>query len=108
MMRQIAGAFHEYEKARLVAKLKAARERTRAARGKFEGRKSWAENNPELVREAKRLRRRSPKGHQRSLRDVAAELANLGFLNERNAPFSASSVRSMLTSAARVERDGGP
>ena len=39
MMRQIAGAFHEYEKARLVAKLKAARERTRAAKGKCEGRK---------------------------------------------------------------------
>ena len=30
MMRQIAGAFHEYEKARLVAKLKAARDRKRA------------------------------------------------------------------------------
>ena len=28
-----------------------------------------------LVRQAKRLRRRSPKGHQRSLRDVATELA---------------------------------
>ena len=34
--------------------------------------------NPELVRQAKGLRRRSPKGHQRSLRDVAAELAKLG------------------------------
>ena len=56
MMRQIAGAFHEYEKARLVAKLKAARERTRAAKGKCEGRKSWTKINPELVREAKRLR----------------------------------------------------
>ena len=86
MMRQIAGAFHEYEKARLVAKLKAARDRKRAAVGKCEGRKSWAEINPELVREAKRLRRRSPKGHQRSLRDVAAELAKLGFVNERGAP----------------------
>jgi DNA invertase Pin-like site-specific DNA recombinase len=58
MMRQIAGAFHEYEKARLVAKLKAARERKRAAAGKCEGRKSWAGINPDLVREAKRLRRR--------------------------------------------------
>ena len=96
MMRQIAGAFHEYEKARLVAKLKAARDRKRAAGGKCEGRKSWAEINPELVREAKRLRRRSPKGHQRSLRDVAAELAKLGFVNERGAEFSASSVQSML------------
>jgi hypothetical protein len=97
MMRQIAGAFHEYEKARLVAKLKAARERTRAAKGKCEGRKSWAEIKPDLVREAKRLRRRSPKRHQRSLRDVAAELAKLGFVNERGAEFSASSVQSMLS-----------
>lgn len=96
MMRQIAGAFHEYEKARLVAKLKAARERKRASAGKCEGRKSWAEINPELVREAKRLRRRSPKGHQRSLRQVAAELTQLGFKNERGAEFSASSVQSML------------
>ena len=96
MMRQIAGAFHEYEKARLVAKLKAARDRKRAAAGKCEGRKSWAEINPDLVREAKRLRRRSPKGHQRSLRDVAAELAKLGFVNQRGAEFSASSIASIL------------
>src|SRR4051812_12039606 len=96
MMRQIAGAFHEYEKARLVAKLRAARERKRADRGKCEGRKSWAEINPELVHEAKRLRRRSPKGHQRSLRDVAAELAKLGFVNERGVEFSASSMQSMI------------
>jgi DNA invertase Pin-like site-specific DNA recombinase len=96
MMRQIAGAFHEYEKARLVAKLKASRDRKRAAVGKCEGRKSWVEINPELVREAKRLRRRSPKGHQRSLRDVAAELAKSGFVNERGVEFSASSIASML------------
>jgi DNA invertase Pin-like site-specific DNA recombinase len=96
MMRQIAGSFAEYEKARLVSKLKAARERKRAASGKCEGRKSWAEINPELVREAKRLRRRSPKGHQRSLRHVATELAKLGYLNQRGATFSAASIASML------------
>jgi DNA invertase Pin-like site-specific DNA recombinase len=98
MMRQIAGSFAEYEKARLVAKLKAARERKRAASPthKCEGRKSWAEISPELVREAKRLRRRSPKGHQRSLREVAAELTKLGFMNERGVTFSASSVQSIL------------
>ena len=96
MMRQIAGAFHEYEKARLVAKLKAARERKRASAGKCEGRKSWAELNPELVQEAKQLRRKRPKGGQRSLRDVAAELARRGHLNERGNPFSPSVVQSML------------
>jgi len=96
MMRQIAGSFAQYEKTRLVAKLRAARERKRQAIGKCEGRKNWAEINPELVREAKRLRRRSPKGHQRSLRDVAAELAKLGFVNQRGAEFSASSIASIV------------
>ncbi len=64
MMRQIAGSFAQYEKARLVAKLRTARERKRKTAGKCEGRKSWTEINPELVRQAKRLRRRSPKGHR--------------------------------------------
>jgi hypothetical protein len=94
-MRQIAGAFHEYEKARLVAKLKAARERRRSSVGKCEGRKSWSEINPDLVREAKRLRRRSPKGHQRSLREVANELAKLGYKNERGTVFNAASTRTV-------------
>jgi DNA invertase Pin-like site-specific DNA recombinase len=97
MMRQIAGAFHEYEKARLVVKLRAARERKRAAAGKCEGRKSWAEINPDMVRAAKRLRPRSEKGrHKRSLRDVAAELTKLGYVNQLGAAFSASSIKSML------------
>ena len=71
----------------LVSKLRGARERKKAATGKCDGRKSWAEINPELVHQANRLRRRSPKGHQRSLRDVAAELAKLGFVNERGVEF---------------------
>ena len=41
------------------------------------------EISPELVREAKRLRPAVMKGHQRSLRDVSAELAKLGFVNQR-------------------------
>ena len=102
MMRQIAGSFAEYEKARIVAKLRSARYRKRAAKGKCEGRKSWAEVNPDLVREAKRLRRRSPKGHQRSLRGIAAELARLGYVNERGQVFNAASIASML--ATRLAR----
>jgi DNA invertase Pin-like site-specific DNA recombinase len=42
MMRQIAGAFAEYEKARLVAKLRSARDRKRRQTGKCEGRMSRA------------------------------------------------------------------
>src|SRR3954452_12463821 len=48
-MRQIAGAFAQLEKARLVGKLKAARDRKRATGVKVEGRKSHAELRPDVV-----------------------------------------------------------
>jgi DNA invertase Pin-like site-specific DNA recombinase len=96
MMCQIAGSFAQYEKARLVAKLRAARERVREANGKCEGRKSYLGRDPELVRQAKRLHRRAPKGHRRSLREVARELAALGYVNKSGRAYSASCIRSML------------
>lgn len=99
MMRQIAGSFAQYEKARVVAKLRAARERKRQEAGRCEGRKPYAETHPEAVAEAKRLHRRSPKGHRRSLREIAAELARLGHLGKRGQLFSASSVKSMVEGA---------
>jgi hypothetical protein len=39
MMRPIAGSFAQFEKTRLVAKLRGARERIRATQGKCEGRR---------------------------------------------------------------------
>jgi DNA invertase Pin-like site-specific DNA recombinase len=100
MMRQIAGSFHEYEKARLVAKLKGARDRKRATGVKVEGRKSWADIDPEEARElaqkAKALRNLT-KTHRRSLRDIAAELAKQGHLNKAGKVFSPSVIASMLT-----------
>jgi DNA invertase Pin-like site-specific DNA recombinase len=111
MMRQIAGAFAEYEKARLVAKLRHARDRKRQADGKCEGRLSRLERAKKLgdkdearrlehvIAEAKRLHRASPKtGERRSLRKISVELARAGHLNERGQPYSAKSVRGMLTS----------
>jgi hypothetical protein len=75
-MRQIAGAFAELEKARLVAKLRGARERKRAKAeratldscGKCESRKNIAELAPEAVEAA-----RKP-NTGRSLREIAAKL----------------------------------
>ncbi len=96
-MRQIAGAFAQLEKARLVGKLRAARERKRASGAKVEGRKSHGELRPEVVALAKRLRRASPKtGQRRSLRAIAAELAQAGHVNERGRPYAAQSVKAML------------
>jgi DNA invertase Pin-like site-specific DNA recombinase len=95
-MRQIAGAFVQLEKARLVAKLKAARERKRATGVKVDGRKSHAELRPEVVKLVKRLARKKPKGGQMSLRAISAALAAQGHLNERGRPFNPESVARMI------------
>jgi DNA invertase Pin-like site-specific DNA recombinase len=96
LVRQVLGAISEFDKAMTVAKLRGARERKRRENGKCEGRKSHAEANPELVALVRQLRRRRPKGGQRSLREISAELAGRGFVNERGNAFSAASIASML------------
>jgi hypothetical protein len=94
----VLGAISEFDKAMTVAKLRGARERKRRDTGKCEGRKSHAERNPELVVLVRQLRRKRPKGGQRSLREISAELAQRGIMNERGQPFSAASINSMLAS----------
>ena len=97
MIRQLLGVISEFEKASLVAKLAGARRRKRAATGqKVEGRKSHAEERPEVVALAKALRRKKPKGGQMSLRAISAELAAQGHLNEHGKPFNPNSIASML------------
>jgi hypothetical protein len=77
-----------------VRKLRVARERKRADTGRCEGRKPVP---AEVVKEARRLARRSPKtGERRSLRAIAAELAKLGYLAESGRPYGAESVRRIL------------
>lgn len=98
MMRQIAGAFAQYEKARLVAKLKSARDRRSAERGhRIEGRKGYAKLAPDLVREARRLARRNPKtGEKRSLRAIALELERLGYVNGKGRTLAATQIRRLV------------
>jgi hypothetical protein len=69
---------------------------------KVEGRKSHAELRPELVALVRQLRRRRPKGGRRSLREISAELAQRGIVNERGVPFSAASINSMLRLSSPV------
>jgi DNA invertase Pin-like site-specific DNA recombinase len=96
LVRQVLGAIAQFEKASAVAKLASARKRKRETIGKCEGRKAHVELRPEMVALATRLRRRRPKGGTMSLRQIADELANAGYLNERGRTFAAKSVRSML------------
>jgi len=98
LVRQVLGAITQFDKAMAVAKLRGARERKRRETGrKVEGRKSHTELRPDVVALAKRLHRASPKtGERRSLREIAAELAKAGHLNENGRPFHPKSVQAML------------
>ncbi len=93
MVRQVLGAVSQFEKASLVAKLKAARDRKRAATGRCEGRKP---PSPELVREARKLARKRPKGGKRSLRQISSELAASGHPGPTGRPYSAEGIRKLL------------
>jgi DNA invertase Pin-like site-specific DNA recombinase len=105
LIRQVLGAVAEFDKTMTVAKLRGARDRKRRDHGKCEGRKSHLELRPEVVREAKRLRRASPlNGKRRSFRKISKELAAAGHLTGRGTPFSASAVRAMVEGEAPPRR----
>ncbi|HEV2557216.1 MAG TPA: recombinase family protein [Microvirga sp.] len=106
-MRQIAGTFAQLEKARLVAKLRGARQRKRlvlaekakedrSIRVKVEGRKSYAERSPETVRLAKKLHRYPLNGQRRSLRDIARALDEMGHRASSGKPYDAKSIARMV------------
>lgn len=94
LVRQVLGAIAEFEKATLVAKLKAARDRKREKTGKrVGGRKNYAEANPALVARAVALR------NLPSLREISKQLAAEGFLSQSGTPYAPMSVSRMLESA---------
>jgi hypothetical protein len=97
VIRQISAQSPSSTRRRLLPSSRApenASEPSRATRSR--ARKSHAELRPELVALVRQLRRKRPKGGQRSLREISAELAARGHLNERGVPFSAASIASML------------
>ena len=93
LVRQVLGAVAQFEKASLVAKLKAARDRKIAQGIKCGGRKTYAERSPELVAAAKALQAERPR---LSLRKIADRLAAQGFTVAPGRPYPAMSVRNML------------
>ena len=106
MVRAVLGSIAQFEKAQLVSKLKGARQRKKAETGKCEGRKSYKETNPNLVREAKRLRRRNPvSGKRKSYERVAKHLFEEGYktasgkqfgMTATGRQFSAQQVKNMV------------
>jgi hypothetical protein len=58
---------------------------------RIEWRKGYDDTTPALARQVKRLARKSPRtGKARSLREIAAEIAALGFKTGNGVAFSAS------------------
>ena len=84
MVRQILGAVSQFQKAEVVAKLKAARERTGHLGGP-------ARYPSDVVKMAKRLARR-----KLSLRGISKKLADAGHLNLKGAPYNAQSIANMI------------
>ena len=76
-----------------VAKLRAARERKRERTGKCEGRKSYSELSPDMVRLAKELHNAEGR---KSLRSISAELAARGFMTAKGTPYPAASIKRMI------------
>lgn len=87
MIRQVLGAVAQFEKAALVAKLRAARVR----KGRMGGRKPIWVKAPEAAALA-----RSPAFAGFSLREIASLLAEAGYVTRSGSPYSASAVSRML------------
>ena len=98
---QIQGVFAELEKNLLTKKLRAAREQKRKTDGKCEGRKSYQEAMPELVREAKRLRRKRKAMPRRTFKAIAEELNRQGHKTMTGKSYSGSIVQSILNPVKR-------
>src|SRR5918997_6450400 len=107
LIRQVLGAVSQFEKAMVVTKLKGARDRKRQAlakaakedrtiRVKVEGRKSYEETNPDMVRLAKPIHRYPVNVKSRSLPDVSTALAQSGFVTRTGRPYTAEAVSRMV------------
>lgn len=95
--RQIAGAFAQLEKARLVAKLKHARDRKRRENGHCEGARPNEKHNPIACQRARALKAADA---SMSLRDIARTMAAEGLLSGTERMFTAKTVAAMIARAA--------
>jgi DNA invertase Pin-like site-specific DNA recombinase len=92
----IMAVFAQIEKKRLVKKLRAARDRKSDQQGRrIEGRKSYRETNPDLVRAAKRFVHGNRK-ERLSLRAISVRLDAMGYRTSKRNPFSAAQIKRLI------------
>ena len=96
LIRQVLGAFSQYEKRMIVAKLRAARERIKKREGKCEGRKGYRELMPEVIKEIKKLRKKRKGLPPMSYRKIAGELNMRGLTTITGKPFTGQNIQNIL------------
>lgn len=102
---QIVGVLAELEKSMLVRKLKVAREKVRAEKGKCEGVKAFGEIDLEeraAVERIYELRKRTEKGYM-GYRTIAKVLNEEGHKTRSGRPWHFSSVRSIIKGKVYAE-----
>jgi len=104
LVRQVLGAIAEYDKTMTVLKLKVARDRKRAKTGKCEGRKSYSEANPEIIREIRRLRRKSKNRKPVTFSEIAVCLNEKGHRTLTGGFFTTANVQMLLNRSVQVKR----
>jgi len=98
---QVQGIFAELEKGLLSKKLRKAREKIRGQGNKCEGRKSYAELAPELVKEIRKLRRKPRgKGRRKTYAEIAAILNERGQRTLTGKAFSNKTIFNILKKAS--------
>ena len=108
-MRQMFGAFAEYERKKIALRLQSGRISKslvnkqkgllvlNGKKGKVEGRKSYRELDTELVALARKLRRKNWKtGKRRSLQEITDLLYEQGYSNSKGNPYGTGEISRML------------
>jgi DNA invertase Pin-like site-specific DNA recombinase len=96
LIRQVLGAIAEYDKEMTVVKLRVARERKRARDGRCEGPKPIEEENPELLKEIIRLRRKPKLGKRMTYGEIAEHLNDQGIIPRMADKWTEHNVRMTL------------
>lgn len=98
LIRQVLGAVSQFEKAVIVLKLRAARERVRRRDGRCEGRKPYGTHAGEqrVLERIRKLRRKPKKRSRLSLAKVAEKLNEEGYRNRSGDPWTRSHVWNVM------------
>lgn len=98
LVRQILGAIAEFEKSRLVSKLRVARERKKLRTGRCEGQRPFGSmaGEAETLKRMKTLHRKPRGGKRRTMAEVARVLNQEQRASRSGVPWSRQSVRTIL------------